>query len=212
MTGLIGKKIGSTRVYDAEGNAIAVTVVEAGPNHVLQCKTVETDGYNAIQLGFGEQKEQRLNRPLAGHLRKNGGKFVRQIKEFRDFGKDVKTGDEINADLFEAGDYIDAIGTTKGHGFQGVVKRWGFGGGPATHGAKGFKRRPGSIGAGSTPGTVDKGKKMPGQMGQRRRTTQNLKVIQVRTEDNVLLIQGSIPGANGDYVVIRESKKRGAKR
>jgi large subunit ribosomal protein L3 len=212
MTGLIGKKIGSTRVYDENGAAIGVTVVEAGPNYVLQCKTVEKDGYSAVQLGFDEQKEQRLTRPAAGHARKHGGVFVKRIKEFRDFGKEVNTGDQINVDLFAAGDYIDAIGITKGKGFQGVMRRFGFGGGPGSHGAKGFSRRPGAIGAGSTPGTVDKGTKLPGHMGQRRRTTQNLKVIQVRAEDNLLLIQGSIPGANGDYVVIRESKKRGNKR
>ena len=211
MTGLIGKKIGSTRVYDESGTAIAVTVVLAGPNYVLQCKTEATDGYNAVQLGFEDQKEQRVNRPMSGHIRKNGGNFVKRIKEFRDFSKDVKAGDKINADLFAVGDYIDAIGTTKGKGFQGVVKRYNYAGGPKTHGCKGWKRRPGSIGAGSTPGTVDRGTKLPGHMGQRRRTTQNLKVIQVRNEDNVLLIAGSIPGANGDYLVIRESKKRGAK-
>jgi len=207
--GLLAKKLGHTRVYDANGNVTPVTVVLAGPNRVLQVKTqAGKDGYNAVQLGFDDQKEQRLTKALMGHIRKQKGVAVKRIREFRDFSKDVKSGDVIGADLFTVGDYIDAIGTTKGQGFEGVVKRHKFAGGDSTHGAKGWHRRSGAIGQRLFPGTVMRGMKMPGHMGQVTRTTQNLQVIQVRKDDNVLLIKGSIPGAEGDYVVIRESKKR----
>ena len=207
--GLLGKKLGHTRVYNAAGDLIPVTVVLAGPNHVLQVKTqAGKDGYNSVQLGFDEQKEQRVTKPLLGHIKKHNGTAVKRIKEFRDFTKEVKAGEKVGADLFAPGDYIDAIGTTKGRGFEGVVKRHRFAGGDSTHGAKGFHRRNGAIGQRLFPGTVMKGMKMPGHMGQDTRTTQNLEVIQVRPEDNLLLIKGSIPGAEGDYVIIRESKKR----
>ncbi len=207
--GLLGKKLGHTRVYNAAGELIPVTVVLAGPNHVLQVKTqAGKDGYNSVQLGFDDQKEQRLTKPLLGHIKKHNGTAVKRIKEFRDFSKEVKAGEKVGADLFAVGDFIDAIGTTKGRGFEGVVKRWRFAGGDSTHGAKGWHRRSGAIGQRLFPGTVMKGMKMPGHMGQDSRTTQNLEVIQVRPEDNLLLIKGSIPGAEGDYVVIRESKKR----
>jgi large subunit ribosomal protein L3 len=207
--GLLAKKLGHTRVYDAAGNVTPVTVVLAGPNRVLQVKTqAGKDGYNAVQLGFDDQKEQRLTKALMGHIRKQKGVAVKRIREFRDFTKDVKPGDVIGATLFAVGDYIDAIGTTKGQGFEGVVKRHKFAGGDSTHGAKGWHRRSGAIGQRLFPGTVMRGMKMPGHMGQVTRTTQNLQVIQVRESDNVLLIKGSIPGAEGDYVVIRESKKR----
>ena len=210
MIGLIGKKLGQTRVFDESGSAVCVTVVQAGPNRVLQVKTVEgNDGYNAVQLGYDDQdKASRVSKPLQGHMSKHGGQMIRQVKEFRDFTLEVNTGDVVPVSVFEPGDYVDAIADTKGRGFQGVVKRWNFGGGPKTHGQKGFFRRPGGIGACATPGWVDKGKKMPGHMGQERRTVQNLEVVQVREEDNVLLIKGAIPGAKGDYVLIRESKKR----
>jgi large subunit ribosomal protein L3 len=208
MIGLLGKKLGQTRVYDDNGKLTSVTVVLAGPNRVVQKKTEETDGYNAVQLGFDDQKEQRINKPQTGHFAKHKAEPVKKLKEFRDFTLDVNPGDVIGPDIFEQGDYIDAIGVTKGRGFQGVVKRHNFAKGRRTHGSKGFKRRPGAIGACADPGTIDKGKRMPGHMGQVRRTNQNLKVIQVRKDDNVLLISGAIPGANGDYVIIRESKKR----
>lgn len=206
--GLLGKKLGHTRVYDASGAAVAVTVVLAGPNHVLQCKTQQSDGYNAVQLGFGEQKERRLTKPLLGHVKKFSGQPVKRIREFRDFSKEVKPGDTVGATLFAPGDFVDAIGVTKGRGFEGVVKRHRFRGGDSTHGAKGWHRRSGAIGQRLFPGTVMRGMRMPGHMGQVRRTTQNLEVIQVREADNLLLIKGSIPGAEGDYVIIRESKKR----
>jgi len=208
--GLLGKKLGQTRVYDAKGVSTPVTVVLAGPNHVLQCKTQQTDGYNAVQLGFGEQKEQRLTTPLLGHVKKFNlqGTGVKRIREFRNFSKEVKAGEVVGATLFAAGDYVDAIGITKGRGFEGVVGRHGFRGGDSTHGAKGWHRRSGAIGQRLFPGTVMRGMKMPGHMGQVRRTTQNLEVVQVHEADNLLLIKGAIPGSNGDYVIIRESKKR----
>jgi large subunit ribosomal protein L3 len=217
---------------------VSVTIVQAGPNQVLQRKTVGKDGYEAVQLGFDGQKEQRLSLAKRGHLKAHNGEEnytprspgrtvkgkarlanrkawdaraitpIRRIKEFRDFSLDVNPGDSIGADVFEAGDYVDVIGKSKGRGFQGVVKRWNFGGGRGSHGSGGFRRRPGSIGAGSTPGHVTKGKHMPGHMGQASRTVQNLEIIQVQADDNLLLVKGAIPGANGDYVVIRESKKK----
>jgi large subunit ribosomal protein L3 len=206
--GLLGKKLGQTRVYDAKGVISPVTIVLAGPNRVLQCKTQQSDGYNSVQLGFDDQKEQRLTKPLLGHIKKFNGVAVKRIKEFRNFTKEVKPGDVVGATLFAPGDYVDAIGLTKGRGFEGVVGRHAFAGGDSTHGAKGWHRRSGAIGQRLFPGTVMRGMRMPGHMGQVRRTAQNLQVVQVREADNLLLIKGAIPGANGDYVVIRESKKR----
>lgn len=205
--GLLGKKLGHTRVYDAHGVAVPVTVVLAGPNRVIQCKKVDTDGYNAVQLGLVDQKEQRLTKPLQGHFKKHGSVPVKKIKEFRDFPKDVKPGDVVGATLFSVGDFVDAVGVTKGRGFEGVVARWAFRGGDSTHGAKGWHRRSGAIGCRLFPGTVNRGMKMPGHMGQVQRTVQNLEIIQVREADNLLLIKGSIPGAEGDYIIIREAKK-----
>ncbi|MEY4918346.1 MAG: hypothetical protein RL616_2259 [Verrucomicrobiota bacterium] len=207
--GLLGKKLGHTRIYSATGEIIPVTVVLCGPNRVLQVKTqAGKDGYNSVQLGFDDQKEQRLTKALLGHIKKQNGVAVKRIREFRDFSKDVKPGDIVGPTLFAPGDYIDAIGTTKGQGFEGVVKRHKFAGGDSTHGAKGWHRRGGAIGQRLFPGTVMRGMKMPGHMGQVTRTTQNLEIVQVREADNLLLIRGGIPGAEGDYVVIRESKKR----
>src|SRR3984885_10779240 len=206
--GLIGKKLGHTRVYDADGVMTPVTVVLAGPNHVLQVKTqAGKDGYNAVQLGFDDQKEQRVTKPLLGHIKKHNGTAVKKILEFRDFSKEVKPGDTVGPALFEVGDFVDAIGTTKGRGFEGVMKRHNFKGGDASHGAKGWRRRFGAIGQRLFPGQVIGGMKMPGHMGQVRRTAQNLQIIQVREAENVLLIKGAIPGSNNDYVVIREAKK-----
>ena len=223
--GLIGKKLGHTRVYDARGVMTPVTVVLAGPNRVLQIKKTDTDGYNSVQLAFGDQKPQRVSKAKLGHLVKHGVlddraaekasekgdkialSAVAKVKEFRDFSKEVKTGDLLGPTLFEVGDFVDAVGITKGRGFEGVVGRHGFAGGDSTHGAKGWHRRSGAIGQRLFPGTVMRGMRMPGHMGQVRRTTQNLEVIQVREADNLLLIKGAIPGAEGDYVIIRESKK-----
>ena len=207
--GLLGKKLGQTRVYNAKGVSISVTIVLAGPNRVLQVKTqASKDGYNAVQLGFDDQKEQRLAKPVLGHIKKFNGVAVKRIREFRNFTKEVKPGDVVGATLFAPGDYVDAIGITKGRGFEGVVGRHAFAGGDSTHGAKGWHRRSGAIGQRLFPGTVMRGMKMPGHMGQDTRTTQNLEVIQVIEADNLILIKGSIPGAEGDYVVIREAKKR----
>ena len=206
--GLLGKKLGLTRVYDAKGVITPVTIVLVGPNRVLQCKTQQSDGYNAVQLGFDDQKEQRLTKPLLGHVKKFNGAPVKRIGEFRNFSKEVKPGDVVGANLFAPGDYVDAIGYTKGRGFEGVVGRHAFAGGDSTHGAKGWHRRSGAIGERLFPGTVMRGMRMPGHMGQVRRTAQNLEVIQVHEADNILLIRGAIPGSKGEYVVIRESKKR----
>ncbi len=207
MLGLLGKKLGQTRVYDVHGVLVPVTIVLAGPNRVLQCKTQDSDGYNAVQLGFDDQKEQRLAKPLLGHIKKHSGVAVKRIQEFRDFTLTVKPGDTVGANMFAQGDYVDAIGVTKGRGFEGVMKRHNFRGGDASHGAKGFRRRGGAIGQRLFPGTVMRGMRMPGHMGQVRRTVQNLEIIQVREADNLLLIKGAIPGAKGGYVVIREAKK-----
>ena len=207
MLGLLGKKLGQTQVYDASGNIVPVTVVAVGPNRVVQCKTVETDGYNAVQLGLVEQKESRVPKAELGHFKKHSSAPVKRVGEFRVFSRKVKPGVTVGADIFAVGDFVDAIGMTKGRGFEGVVKRYNFRGGDSTHGAKGWHRRTGAIGQRLFPGTVMRGMKMPGHMGQVRRTVQNLEVIQVRTEDNLLLIKGAIPGAKGDYVVIRQAKK-----
>lgn len=207
MIGLLGKKVGQTRVFDPKGNVVPVTVVLAGPNRVIQCKTPETDGYRAVQLGFDDQKESRVARPLQGHFRKHQAAPVKRVSEFRDFSLSVKPGDIVGVNIFAQGDMVDAIGVTKGKGFEGVMARHGFRGGDASHGAKGWRRRPGAIGQRSFPGTIQRGKRMPGHMGQVRRTTQNLEIVQVREGDQVLLIKGAIPGAKGDYVIIRESKK-----
>lgn len=206
--GIIGKKLGQTRVYDAQGVMCSVTIVHVGPNRVIQVKTQGgKDGYNAVQLGIYEQKEQRVTKPLLGHFKKFGVPAFKQVGEFRDFSKEVKSGDTVGADIFSVGDFVDAIGYTKGRGFEGVVGRHAFRGGDSTHGAKGWHRRSGAIGCRLFPGTVNRGMKMPGHMGQVRRTTQNLEIIQVHKDDNLLLIKGAIPGSNDDYVIIRESKK-----
>ena len=205
--GILGKKLGQTRVYDAKGIITPVTIVAVGPNRVIQVKTQDSDGYNAVQLGFDDQKEHRLTKPLLGHIKKHNSAAVKRIREFRDFTLPVKPGDLVGANIFTAGDFIDAIGLTKGRGFEGVMKRHHFRGGDATHGAKGWRRRSGAIGQRLFPGTVMRGMRMPGHMGQVQRTTQNLEIIQVREDDNLLLIRGAIPGANNDYVIIRESKK-----
>jgi len=207
MLGLLGKKLGQTSVYNAQGIMVPVTIVLAGPNRVLQTKTQASDGYNAVQLGFDDQKEHRMTKGLLGHFKKYGATPTKRVREFRDFTLPVKPGDVIGANIFAQGDFVDAIGITKGRGFEGVMKRHGFRGGDASHGAKGWRRRSGAIGQRLFPGTVMRGMKMPGHMGQVRRTAQNLQIIQVREADNLLLIKGAIPGSNNDYVVIREAKK-----
>jgi large subunit ribosomal protein L3 len=208
MKGLIGKKLGMTSVYDEAGAAVPVTVIEAGPCVVVQRRENDKDGYSAVQLGFEDQKEQRMNKPDLGQFKKAGVDAKRVLKEFRvDDSAEVAVGDVVNASAFEEVNYVDIVATGKGRGFQGVVKRYGFGGGRASHGG-GWTRRPGSIGMCEFPGRVFKGKKMPGQMGDKRVTTQNLKIIQVRPEENLILVKGSVPGANGGIVVIKEALKK----
>ena len=207
MKGLIGKKLGMTSVYDEEGVAVPVTVIEAGPCVVTQLKDAEKDGYKAVQLGYGDQKEQRLTQPALGHLKKAGVPAKSVLREFRVEDTEVSVGDEVTASAFEEVNYVDIVATGKGRGYQGVVKRYDFGGGRASHGG-GWIRRTGSIGMCEFPARVFKGKKMPGQMGDKRVTTQNLKVIQVRPEENLILVKGSVPGATGGIVTIKEALKK----
>jgi large subunit ribosomal protein L3 len=207
MKGLIGKKLGMTSVYDEDGVAVPVTVIEAGPCVVVQLKDNEKDGYSAVQLGFEDQKEQRLNKADLGKFKKAGVDAKRVLKEFRVDAAEVAVGDVVSASSFEEVNYVDIVATGKGRGFQGVVKRYDFGGGRASHGG-GWIRRTGSIGMCEFPGRVFKGKKMPGQMGDKRVTTQNLKVIQVRPEENLILVKGSVPGATGGIVTIKEALKK----
>jgi large subunit ribosomal protein L3 len=207
VKGLIGKKLGMTSVYDENGVAVPVTVIEAGPCVVVQLKDNEKDGYAAVQLGFEDQKEQRMIKPELGHFKKAGVTAKRVLKEFRVDSAEVAVGDVVSASAFEGVNYVDIVATGKGRGFQGVVKRYDFGGGRASHGG-GWVRRTGSIGMCEHPARVFKGKKMPGQMGDKRVTTQNLKVIQVRPEENLILVKGSVPGATGGIVTIKEALKK----
>lgn len=204
---LIGKKIGMTQFYNEDNVLVPVTVVEAGPCPVTQVKTVKTDGYNAVQVGFKAQKEQRMNQPELGHLKKAGVSPVAYLNEFRTKDEpEFKVGDVLTVEKFAEGQRIDVIGVAKGRGFQGVVKRFNFDGQPDSHGHM-MHRRPGSIGMRQTPGHVYKGRKMPGHMGAKQRTAQNLTVVKVLGDKNILLIKGSFPGANGDTVYIRTAKK-----
>lgn len=206
--GLLGKKMGMTRIYDENGKSVAVTVVEASDNTVLQRKTTEKNGYSAVQIGYDTQKESRVTRPQLGHFKKHGSTPKRLVKEFRVDDDGELDGElVIGVEQFSAGQFVDVIGKSKGKGFQGVVKRFGFAGQPASHGSK-MHRRTGSVGQGSTPGLVWKNTQMPGHTGCRRITVQNLRIVQVRSEDNALLISGAVPGATGDYVVVRHSKKK----
>ena len=205
--GLIGKKIGMTQIFNEEGKVIPVTVIEAGPCVVSQVKTEETDGYNSIQLGFGAIKESKVNKPERGHFTKANIAPARYLREFRvDSIEDVKVGDELKADIFMAGDKIDIQGTSKGKGFQGVIKRHGQSRGPMGHGSM-YHRRPGSMGSTSTPGRVFKGKKLPGHMGAETVTIQNLEVIKVDLDKNIILVKGSVPGAKGSILKIKSSVK-----
>jgi large subunit ribosomal protein L3 len=204
---LLGKKIGMTQVYDGENNLVPVTVVQAGPCPVTQVKTAAKDGYDAVQIGFGEQKESRLSAAELGHLKKAGVSPVSHLQEIRLAGAaEVKVGDVFTVEKFAAGQMVDVIGTVKGRGFQGVMKRHDMAGQPDSHGHM-MHRRIGSIGMRQTPGHVFKGKRMPGHMGSVQRTAQNLRVVQVLAEKNLLLIKGSFPGANGELVLVRPAKK-----
>ena len=207
MKTIIGKKVGMTQIFDEKGKVIPVTVIEAGPCLVAQVKSVETDGYNAIQLGFGDVKESKLNKPEKGHFAKAKLALKKHLREFRlDSVDGVNVGDEIKVDTFQAGDKIDVQGTSKGKGFQGVIKRHGQSRGPMGHGSM-YHRRPGSMGPTSTPGRVFKGKKLPGHMGVQTITIQNLEVVRVDLDKNVLLVKGSVPGAKGAILKIKSSVK-----
>ena len=205
--GIIGRKVGMTQIVDENGNVIPVTLREAGPCPVVQVKTVETDGYNAVQLGFGEVKEKKVNKPEKGHFTKVKVTPVKHLREFRLADvSNVKPGDEIKADIFQAGEAVDIQGTTKGKGFQGVIKRHGQHRGPMGHGSM-YHRRPGSMGPTSTPGRVFKGKKLPGHMGVDTVTIQNLKVVRVDMDKNVILVKGSVPGNKGAILKIKDAYK-----
>ncbi len=212
MKGLLGRKLGMTRVFGEDGQMVPVTVVEAGPCTVLDVRTTERHGYSALQLGFGQRKMKNVLKPIQGHITNAGmtefgPEWIREVRLDADSEEEV--GNALMADVFSPGEFIDVIGTSKGKGFQGVVRRYKFGGGRATHGG-GWLRKPGSIGMCEHPGEVYKGRKMPGQMGNKRCTLQNLKVVQVRKDENLLLIKGGIPGGNGRFVIIRQAKKKGA--
>ena len=203
MPGLLGKKIGMTSVFSAEGKNIPCTVIEVGPCVVTQVKSVEKDGYAAIQLGYQEAKEKNTSAPMKGHFQKAGTTPKRHLAEFTGFDKELNLGDTVTVELFADSTYVDVVGVSKGRGFQGVVKRHGFGGvGQATHGQDDRLRKPGSIGACSYPAKVFKGLRMGGQMGNQRVTTHNLQVLKVIPEHNLLLIKGSVPGYNGSIVSV----------
>jgi large subunit ribosomal protein L3 len=206
--GLLGRKIGMTRVYDANGKATPVTVIDAGGNTILQIKSQNQDGYDAVQIGFDSQKESRVSKPLLGHFKKANADPKKFVREFR-----LPDGTQVDGDLslsvnqFVAGEFVDVIGRSKGKGFQGVVKKHGFAGQPAAHGSK-THRRNGAVGNRSTPGRIWKNMGMPGHMGDDRVTVQNLRIAQVRPEENIILICGAVPGSNGSYVVVRPAKKK----
>ena len=203
---ILGRKLAMTQIFD-ENVLIPITIVEAGPCIIVQRKVKEKNGYNAIQLGFLEVNENRVNKPELGHFRKSEVRPQKYLREIRvkDIGN-LKIRDEIRVDVFKEGDLVDVVGISKGKGFAGVVKRYGFKGGPASHGAGGWRRRPGSIGASADPSRVFKGKKMPGKMGAERKTVRNLEIVKVDKKENLLLIKGSLPGNKGSLLTIKSSK------
>jgi large subunit ribosomal protein L3 len=209
MKGLIGKKLGMAQVFDDAGRLIPVTIIEAGPCFVAQVRTMEKEGYSAVQLGFGETKSKRLTSGELGHLQKASLAPLRYLREFRvDADQTPKPGDRVGVEIFQAGEKVDVIGTSKGKGFQGGVKRHGFHGGPKTHGQSDRQRAPGSIGSTTTPGRVYKGKRMAGHMGTGRVTSSGLRVALVDSERNLMGVAGSVPGPKGGIVVIREARKQ----
>mgnify|MGYP002526438711 CR=1 FL=1 len=204
---IIGKKLGMTQIFDEKGNVVPVTVIEAGPCVVAQVKTVETDGYNSIQLGYGEVKAKHINKPEPGHFAKSKLENKKHLREFRlEDISNFKVGDEVKADVFAKGEKVDIQGTSKGKGFQGVIKRHGQHRGPMGHGSM-YHRRPGSMGPCATPGRVFKGKKLPGHMGSVTVTIQNLDVVAVDMDKNVILVKGSVPGAKGAILKIKSAVK-----
>ena len=205
MSGIIGKKVGMTSFYDDNGKNIPCTIIEAGPCVITQIKTPDRDGYNALQLGFEEQKERRVNKPKMGHFKKANVSPKKKLVEFRDFDGEFSLGDSITVEIFEEGEYVDVVGTSKGKGFQGVVKRYNFRGvGDATHGQHNRMRAPGSIGAASYPARVFKGMRMAGQMGNNRVKETNLQVMKVFPDKNLLVVKGAVPGAKNSYVIVEK--------
>ena len=202
MKGIIGRKVGMTRIFNEDGKVVPVTVIEAGPCPVVQVKTKDHDGYDAIQLGFGARKEQRTNKPLMGHFGKSGVAPVKMLREVRlDEASGVDVGSKVQADIFKVGERVKVTGFSKGKGFQGVVKRWGFAGGPDSHGSK-THRQGGSIGQCATPAKVWKNRKMPGHAGNRRVTVKNIEVVQVDPEKNLIAVRGAVPGHVRSYVLV----------
>ncbi|MFQ5341056.1 MAG: 50S ribosomal protein L3 [Anaerolineae bacterium] len=206
MKGILGKKVGMTQIFDDSGEVIPVTVIEAGPCYITQVKTDDTDGYNAVQIGFEQVEARKLNKPERGHLGQLP--LLRYLREIRtDDAGEYEVGQQVDVDIFAAGQRVDVTGISKGRGFAGVVKRHGFHGGPKTHGQSDRHRAPGSIGAGSTPGRVFKGMRMAGRMGNERVTIQSLKVVDVDPDRNLLLVEGSVPGRRGGLILIRDAVK-----
>lgn len=203
--GLLGKKLGMTQVFDEDGRLIPVTVIEAGPCRVSQVKTKERDGYESVQLAFGETKERKIGKAVTGHLKKAQAPASRWIKEFKKLN-DVQVGQTVKADVFQKGEWVDVEGVSKGKGFQGVMKRHNYRGGPETHGHM-FHRAPGSIGSSSFPSRVWRGKSLPGHMGSVKVTVQRLQVVEARPDENLLFVSGAVPGARGGLLVVRKSKK-----
>lgn len=207
VNGLLGRKVGQTRIFSDDGRSIPVTLLETGPCHVVQRKTTDTDGYEAVQIGFDDRKEQRCTKPELGHFKKAGVTPKRHLREFDvDAASELKAGDLIAADIFAAGERVDVTGQSKGRGFQGMHKRHGAKGGPGGHGSH-FHRAPGSIGQSADPAKVYKGKTMPGQMGNRRVTVQNLEIVQVDSDKNIIVVRGAVPGAVGGLVVVKKRAK-----
>ncbi len=206
VKGILGKKLGMTQLFTEEGKAVPVTVIEAGPCVVVQKKTAETDGYNAIQVGFGEIREKLVNKPTKGHFGKAGIKSLRFVKEFRlENVDDYQIGQQISVDVFAGGESVDVVGTSKGKGFAGGIKRHGFHRGPMAHGSK-YHRRPGSLGA-KGPARVFKGRLLPGRMGGERVTVQNLQVVRVDAERNLLIVRGAVPGPKNSLLIVKNSVK-----
>ena len=203
MKGILGKKIGMTQIFEEDGRLVIVTVIEAGPVKVVQKKEVEKDGYEAVQVGFDEiRKEKNVTKPMSGHFKKASVAPYRILKEFKMEG--FNAGDEITVDIFSKGEKVSVVGTSKGKGFQGVMKRHNYSGGPGSHGSM-FNRAPGSIGQGAYPAKVWKGKALPGHMGDERVTVKNIEIVDIRTEQNLILVKGAVPGANGGYLMIKSN-------
>jgi large subunit ribosomal protein L3 len=204
--GILGKKLGMTGVFTSEGRFVPATVIEAGPCVVIQIKTKDRDGYDALQLGFGGKRTSRVNKPLQGHFKKSGDQCFRFLKEFSvENPADYNIGQELTVEMFKVGERVDVVGTTKGRGFAGTIKRHGFHRGPMTHGSHNI-RRPGSVGCSAWPARITKGKKMPGQYGNDRQTTRNLEIVDIRSNDNLILVKGAVPGAESGLVSVNKPK------